>query len=412
LVSEGGRTGTAACGIRFVTMPRIDTESAAGDASRLRRYKGFFLEFALQALDQADRLSLLQRATECVAAGIDVDRTKILRCRVEEEDLLVIAGVGWKPGVVGHATLPHGMRSPPGRAVATEAPVTIDDLPHDPEYDYSDLLRDHGIISVVNVPIPADGKIWGVLEVDSTGHRAFDADDRDFLSDFARIIGRTIENRRRDEEAQATQRELSIELRERDVLFNELHHRIANQLHAITGALEVARRRTTDANAYAELDKAVGRIASVVATNQQLSIERVAREISLSVYLTRLTEGLARPDNVQIVQTIDDASVPLRVAVRLGLVVNELVTNALKHAFGGEGGRITITFHREPSANVLTVADNGRGLQAPRPGSSGTKLVESLARQIGARLEVNSSTSGTAFMLYLPHATEMLGTAS
>jgi len=375
---------------------------AAGAPAKLRRYNRFVLDFALAALDEAELMSLLQRATESVAAGIEIERTKVMRCRAEERDLLVVAGVGWKPGVVGQATLPHGMRSPPGRTVETNAPVTIDDLPRDPEYEYSDLLRDHGIVSVVNVPIPVADSVWGVLEVDSTGRREFDRDDAEFLCGFAQIIGRTIENRRRAEEAQAIRRDLSIELRERDVLFNELHHRIANQLHAITGALEVARRRTTDASAHAELDRAVGRIAAMVATNRRLSLERVSREISLGAYLARLADGLARPANVQIVHSIDDAGVPLRVAVRLGLIVNELVTNALKHAFGKEGGRISIGFTAGPSEGVLTVADDGRGMQGARPGSSGTGLVESLTRQMRGRMAIDSSDKGTTVRVHFP----------
>lgn len=383
-------------------MPANRPNAAAGDAPRLRRYQQFALDFALEALDQAELMPLLQRASECVAAGMAVERTKVMRCRIEERDLLVVAGVGWKAGTVGHATLPRGMRSPPGRSVETDAPVTIENLPSNPDYDYSDLLRDHGIVSLVNVPIEAEGAIWGVLEVDSSGGRVFDKDDEDFLYGFAKVMGRTIENRQRAEEAHALRRDLSIELRERDVLFNELHHRIANQLHAITGALEVARRRTTDPNAHAELDKAVGRIAAMVATNHQLSIERVAREISLGAYLARLCDGLAHPDNIHIVQTIDDASAPLRVAVRLGLIVNELVTNAVKHAFGREGGRIAIGFAPGPDEGVLTVADNGRGLQPPRPGSSGTGLIESLTRQIGGALTLDSGDNGTLVTVRFP----------
>jgi two-component system, sensor histidine kinase PdtaS len=384
-------------------MAPVDIQEASStDLPRLRRYRRFVLDFALGALDQTELAPLLQRATECVAAGVAAERTKVLRYRVETNDLLVIAGVGWKPGVVGRATLPPGMRSPPGRSVETNAPVTIDDLPNDPEYDYSDLLRDHGIVSVINVPIPVDGKVWGVLEVDSTGRREFDEDDSDFLCGFARIIGRTIENRRRGEEAQAMSRDLSIELRERDVLFNELHHRVANQLHAVTGALELARRRTTDPSAHAELDKAVGRIAALVATNRQLSIDFVAREISLGAYLARLCEGLARPDNVQIVHAIHDASVPLRIAVRLGLIVNELVTNALKHAFAGGGGRCSVGFSIADAEGVLTVADNGRGMQGRRPGSSGTGLIESLTRQIDGRLSIETGPDGTTVTVRFP----------
>ena len=93
---------------------------------------------------------------------------------------------------------------------------------------------------------------------------------------------------------------------------------------------------------------------------------------------------------------------PLRVAVRLGLIVNELVTNALKHAFGGEGGRISISFAPGLAEGALTVADNGRGLQPMRPGSLGTGLIESLTRQIGGRLAVDSGGTGTVATVHFP----------
>src|SRR5215469_16969448 len=94
--------GTGLRRVRFVLMPPVDLhESLAGDASRLRRYRQFVLGFALEALDQAELTLLLQRAAESLAAGIGIERTKVMRLRAEEGDLLVVAGIGWKPGVVG-----------------------------------------------------------------------------------------------------------------------------------------------------------------------------------------------------------------------------------------------------------------------------------------------------------------------
>lgn len=260
----------------------------------------------------------------------------------------------------------------------------------------------HEVRSLINVPIEVDDAVWGVLEVDSTDIRRFDKHDEAFLCGFARILGRTIEHKRRIEQSNVQRRDLAIELREREVLFSELQHRIANQLHAAAGILEVARRRVADLATKSELDRVIGRVAAMVTTNQQLSLARVESEINLGVYLTRLVEGLAKPEGIEVVATIGEAAAPLRVAVRLGLIVNELVTNALKHAFATTPGSISVTFTATEQQGVLAVADNGRGMQSPRPGSSGTRLVASLAEQIGAEISVATGATGTAVTVRVP----------
>ncbi len=380
----------------------MDRADDTARRQRLQKYHRGVLDFALQALDVSALQPLLQRSTECVSSAMEIERVKVLCCRPESSDLLVIAGVGWKPGVVGTATLPLGMRSPPGRSVETRAAVIITDLPHSDEFDYSDLLREHEIVSLVNVPIEVHDKVWGVLEVDSSQHQRFDQDDQEFLCGFAMIIGRTIELKRRDEIAMAHRRELAIELREREVLFAELRHRLANQLHVATGILEVARRRVTDPATRGELERVIGRVASMVSTNEQLSLAQLESEISLGVYLTRLCEGFARDERIDIVPRIQDATVTLRVAVRLGIIVNELVTNAIKHAFDREHGTIAVNFAVAEPEGVVTVADNGHGIRGDRPGGAGTGLVASLAEQIGATVEVATGKSGTAVSVRFP----------
>ena len=114
----------------------------------------------------------MQHACAQVSRVTHIKRTKVLRYRPDSGDLLIVAGVGWKPGVVGTETLPIDSASPPGRSIQTAAPVIIEDLPNDPEYRVSPLLRDHGIVSVLNVPVMIDGKNWGVLEVDAEEPRS------------------------------------------------------------------------------------------------------------------------------------------------------------------------------------------------------------------------------------------------
>jgi len=129
----------------------------------------------------------------------------------------------------------------------------------------------------------------------------------------------------------------------------------------------------------------IGRVASMVSTNEQLSLAQLESEISPGVYLTRLCEGFARDERIDIAPRIQDTTVTLRTAVRLGIIVNELVTNAIKHAFDGGRGTISVNFAVAEPEGVVTVADNGHGIRGGRPGGAGTGLIASLAEHRSAR---------------------------
>jgi two-component sensor histidine kinase len=294
------------------------------------------------------------------------------------------------------------MRSPPGRAFRSGEPTFIDDLPDSTEFDYSDLLRDHSIISVVNVPIAAGNAVWGVLEVDSEQPRRFDLDDREFLCGFAEIIGRSIENREQLEIVKRAGLDQRIELQERETLFRELQHRIANQLQLIIGALEIASRRASDANSREAIEEVIRRAVSIARSHEQLSLTRIEREISLQAFFNRLIPTLSVPDRIRVVTSIEDATAPIGTAVRLGLIVNELVTNSVKHAFGEAGGRITISLEVDAERNtaVLRVADDGLGMsERPRSGM-GMGLIRTLSAQIGGSADwAPGEGGGTKFTL-------------
>jgi GAF domain-containing protein len=138
---------------------------------------------------------LLQNATAQIARITDIRHVKALRYRPDKGDLLVEAGVGWKPGVVGHVTFGADRHSSPGRSLQTGAPVVCEDIRNDPEFRYADVLREHGIISVLNVPIFIDGSHWGVLEVDTVEKTVFEEFEVHSLSVFANIIGLSLARR-------------------------------------------------------------------------------------------------------------------------------------------------------------------------------------------------------------------------
>jgi two-component sensor histidine kinase len=379
--------------------------SRPAGADRALDYHRIVLTFARQALGTAELESLLQRTTEEVARGMHIRRAKILTYQPETDDLLVLAGTGWRPGVVGHATLPSNMASPPGRTFRTCQPVYIHDLPATAEYEYSDLLREHGIVSLINVPILVEEHVWGVLEVDSERQQNFDSTDEEFLCGFAGLLGSAIEKKRRDAADASAHLERTIELREREALFRELQHRIANNFQSIVGFIDLGARRVTDPAARQEFARLADRVAAILSAHEQLSLDQVEREISLGPYIADLARTIPAPESVRIIKSIASAPVPLRTAVRLGIILNELVTNSLKHAFDAKGGviRITLSIDRARRHGRLEVADDGRGSSAAPGGGKGAALVASFAEQIGGSVErTGSPGQGTSVIVTFP----------
>src|SRR5262249_18052487 len=159
---------------------------------------------------------LLKNAVDYVRDGLTVHYVKVLKYRADRGDLLIVDGVGWKPGVVGTQSLPVGLASPPGRAWQLCEPVLISDLRASKEYEYSPLLKEHNIITLINVPIVAERETWGVLEADSRTPGAVDEYDAQFLHVFARILGEAIQRTAIDEEREKWVQALAHAAQERE----------------------------------------------------------------------------------------------------------------------------------------------------------------------------------------------------
>jgi chemotaxis protein methyltransferase CheR len=212
----------------------------------------------------------------------------------------------------------------------------------------------------------------------------------------------------------AIERQVQELLREKDMLLEEMQHRVANSLQIIASILLIKARTVQSEETRLQLEDAHQRVLSVAAVQQHLHVDGGGKPIEIGKYLTKLCETLAqsmiggsRPISLKV--DADAGTALSRDAVSIGLIVTELVMNALKHAFPGEKPKAAIAVAYRVAGNdwKLTVTDNGVGkpdvsASATKPGL-GTSLVKALTRQLDALVDIASDSRGTT--VSVTHAT-------
>lgn len=193
-------------------------------------------------------------------------------------------------------------------------------------------------------------------------------------------------------------------IRENAILIQEIQHRVANSLQIIASVLMQSARRVQSEEARGHLHNAHHRVMSIAAVQRQLSTSAGGR-VELRTYLTQLCQSLAAsmiadPERLSIVVSVDDSAVEADVSVSLGLIVTELVINALKHAFLDQSvGSIRIDYRSAGSDWTLSVTDDGVGMSTgadePKAGL-GTGIVEALARNLQGTIHLSDANPGTA----------------
>lgn len=213
-------------------------------------------------------------------------------------------------------------------------------------------------------------------------------------------------------ERRKAQKKLEKALEEKTVLLNEVHHRVKNNLQVISSLLNLQATRAADPRVSTILNESQSHVRAMALTHQLLYERKDFSRINIGEYLDRLSQLLTgsyrdRSSRITIRQILPpDCHLDLERAIPCGLVVNELVTNAFKHAFPeGRSGTISIELKETGSAFELAVSDNGIGLpegfDLASVQSLGLQLVPLLIEQIGARLEIQN-TSGARFVLHFP----------
>ena len=204
-------------------------------------------------------------------------------------------------------------------------------------------------------------------------------------------------------EARANEKLKDDLLREKAILLQEVQHRVANSLQIIASVILQSARKSQSEETRTHLNDAHSRVMSVAALQQQLAVSRLG-EVALKPYFEQLCVSVGASmirdhDQLSLHVDCDDTAVAADISVSLGLIVTELVINSLKHAFpGGRNGRITVSYHAHGPNWTLAVADDGVGMpkdsESQTPGL-GTSIVEALANQLNARVQVVGGHPGT-----------------
>lgn len=196
-------------------------------------------------------------------------------------------------------------------------------------------------------------------------------------------------------EARADAARKAEEARRNAILLQEVRHRVANSLQIIASVLLQNARKTPSEETHGHLMNAHNRVMSVAALERLLSTSQEG-DVDVHAYFTSLCENITASmigDSGRVTLTVDGGHgvVDARVSVSLGLIVTELVINALKYAFpDGRPGRITVDYNRHGPNWILCVRDDGVGMPnaGPVPAGVGTSIVEALARQLNASVTV------------------------
>ena len=209
-------------------------------------------------------------------------------------------------------------------------------------------------------------------------------------------------------EARAAAREKDALVLEKNVLLQELHHRVANSLQIIASVMMQRVRGVQSEETRAHLRDAHHRVMSIATLQRQLA-STTSGDVALRPYLTELCASIgasmiADPELVKLTVTIDDTVMTSDQSVSVGLIVTELVINALKHAFPNAAakGEIHVDFRNPDKYWTLVVSDNGVGMAGhageTKPGL-GTGIVNALAAQLSATVATTSANPGTIVTL-------------
>jgi PAS domain S-box-containing protein len=255
--------------------------------------------------------------------------------------------------------------------------------------------QDHAIEAEITDP---GGRTFSIFAVQPPGE------------DYINLYGIDFTDRKRAEEAlRESEERLRASLGEKEVLLKEIHHRVKNNMQVISSLVALHADELRDGAMRAVLLDVTHRVRSMAMVHEKLYESADLARIEFAEYARSLLNYLWRAhattaSDVRLALDLEPVSLPVNAAVPCGLILNELVGNALKHAFRGRaGGEVTVSLRSgAPDRVRLSVRDNGTGLP---PGldwrqsrSLGLRLVQMLAGQLHAAVEVSNS-GGTEFTI-------------
>jgi signal transduction histidine kinase len=388
------------------------------------RQQAAVVDLGQLALAGAALSALAGEAAALVAATLDVEYTNVLELLTDGETMLLRAGVGWKDGLVGQATVGADLESQAGYTLASAGPVISEDLAEETRFSGPPLLVDHGVVSGMTVLIRGEELPYGVLGAHTTMHRTFSADDIHFLQAMANVLAEAFKGRRVEEELRRVSAE-ERRLRQRLEAYSRLvvnaqeaeRRRIARELHdevgqALTGlklTLE-NHRRSEPREPRERLQKAQELVGELLAKIHDLSLDlrpAMLDDLGLLPALLWLLERYATRTHVTVHlhHSELDRRFPPETETAAYRIIQEALTNVARHA-GVVDADVRCLVHGETMH--IEVSDEGAGFDAAelqRGWTSGLTGMEERARAVGGELDVESEPGlGTRVLADLPVA--------
>ena len=343
------------------------------------------------------------------------ERSCIFELDAETRQLHVLAHYGLNSTLVREMNLAVGQCCA-GRSVQTGRPSMAVDCFHSDQNCF--IAKDPGISeeihSVLCVPLRVKEKILGCICVYSNHRHMLSHEQMQLVITFANEAAIAIENARLYEE---TRRGLEL----KSILLRELHHRVKNNLATVAGILSLQRRRTKSPEVRYTLAESVNRVQGLAATHDLLSHEDVseARVDDIARKIVGVANANMSPPETHIIFEVEKCAIviPSRAVTILALVLNEMVSNAIKHGMVGlKEGKVTVRGYEENGIVTVQVIDTGKGLSSSASEGSyaeedsseglGLSLIKNLIGDIGGqfRLRRMADTDSTVAEVHFPLA--------
>jgi two-component sensor histidine kinase len=198
---------------------------------------------------------------------------------------------------------------------------------------------------------------------------------------------------------------------EREVLLREVNHRVGNSLQIIASLLHLQANSATQEGVKAALTNAMGRVAAVAQVHRRLYTSHDLKSVLLNQYLESLLEDLRRSAEGNRMSRLTLKAEPIEIdpdrAVAIGIIVNELVMNAVKYAYPDGAGPIHVELKAQGDDFLLTISDDGVGLNVkadPRSTGMGQRIVSAMASKLEASVERDPAHAGTRIVVRFPRA--------
>jgi PAS domain S-box-containing protein len=342
-----------------------------------------------RALTEVDLQKFFDEVAVTVADILSVEFVKILELVPGDAELLLRAGTGWKPGVVGVAHETTGRHSQGGYALASGGPVIVTDLKSETRFEAPALLRDHGINSGISVPIAGrDGRAYGVLGALTARRRRFEEHDVSFLSAIANVIAGAIQRR------QADQRH--------ELMIRELRHRSGNLFAQLLALFSQTARNSRSVPDL--ITKYEARVLAL-ANAHRLITEGGWRSTSLA----DLLRVLLAPYLDRVSLTGPDVFLEPDPSFALSSAVHELATNASKYgSLSVDDGRLMLewTVNRTPQGPTLAFDWKERGgppaRRTRKPGFGSRLIGMVIERQLNGEMHRSFGPDGLDARLVIP----------